>query len=145
MVDFRYGPVELYLVGFAGDRPDPGAITALLELVESGVVRLLDFVLVTKDLAGDVILTEIEDDEDGFGFGELVLDGAGLTGEEDVAELAELVEPGSSAAVIALELVFARTLATRLAAGGGVVLATERIPAPVVNALVDAVDEIEGE
>jgi hypothetical protein len=145
MVDFRYGPVELYLVGFEGERPDPGAVAALLELMDTGLVRLLDFVLVTKDAAGAVTLTEIDDVDDAFGFGDVELDVVGLTGEEDVAELAELIEPGASAAVVALELVFAKTLATRLAAGGGVVLATERIPAPVVNALVDAADEIEGE
>lgn len=145
MVDFRYGPVELYLVGFESGRPDASAVAALMELIDSGIVRLLDFVLVTKDQDGAVTLTEIDEVDDGFGFGDLELDVNGLTGEEDVQELAALVEPGSSAAVVALELVFAKNLATRLAASGGVVLATERIPAPVVNALVDAADEIEGE
>ena len=48
---------------------------------------------------------------------------------------------GGSAAVVALELVYARKLASALAASGGVVLSAERIPAPVVNALVDAIEE----
>jgi hypothetical protein len=145
MVDFRYGPVELYLVGFEGERPAPAAVAALMELVDSGLVRVIDFVLLTKADDGTVALTEIEDVDDGFGFGDLELGVAGLTGDEDVAEFAELVAPGTSAAVVALELLFARTLAERLAASGGVVLATERIPAPVVNALVDAAAELENE
>ena len=48
MTEFRYGPVELYLVGFDGDRPSPDTISALAELLEGGLVRLLDFVIVSK-------------------------------------------------------------------------------------------------
>ena len=48
MAEFRYGPVELYLVGFEGDRPSPDTAAALAELVEGGLVRLLDFVIVSK-------------------------------------------------------------------------------------------------
>ncbi len=50
MVDFRYGPVELYLIGFDGPRPDAGTAAALMELVDGGLVRLLDLVVLTKDL-----------------------------------------------------------------------------------------------
>ena len=65
----------------------------------------------------------------------------GITGEEDIAELVELVEPGSSAAIVALELLYARRLADRLAASGGVVLSAERIPAPIVNAVMDLAEQ----
>ena len=36
MPAFRYGPVELYLVGFEGERPDAGTLAALSDLLESG-------------------------------------------------------------------------------------------------------------
>ncbi len=55
-----------------------------------------------------------------------------------MAELAEHIPVGTSAALIALELTWARTLAETFNASGGVVLRTERIPAPIVNAIVDA-------
>ncbi|MDE0546480.1 DUF6325 family protein [Microbacterium sp. C7(2022)] len=141
MAEFRYGPVELYLVGFEGERPDPGVMSALMEPVESGHLRLLDFLLISKDDQGNVSIVEIEDDDTDYGLGDIALEEIGIAGEEDVEELAELVPPGSAAALIALELTFARTLASNLAASGGVVLSSERIPAPIVNAIVDAVEE----
>lgn len=55
-------------------------------------------------------------------------------------DLAELVPPGTSAVLVALELTYARELAQNLAAGGGFVLKSERIPAPVVNAVLDVLE-----
>ena len=143
MADFRYGPVELFLLGLEGERPDPEFIASLVELVEGGIVRVLDFVLVSKSVDGDVSIVEIEEDSEDFGALDLVL--SGITGDEDIEALGELVPAGGSAAVVALELVYARRLAESLAASGGVVLSSERIPAPIVNALVDAIEENEGE
>lgn len=141
MADFRFGPVELYLVGFEGDKPDPGVIRALIELLESGLVRLVDFVIVSKSTDGEVTVTEVEDEAERYGFGDVELVATGLTGEEDINDLAELIPPGGSAALVALELAYARTLAEKLAASGGLVLRTERIPAPIVNAVLDAAEE----
>jgi len=138
MSEFRYGPVELHLVGFEGERPDPGVIQALTELLESGLLRLLDVVLISKDEDGDVTVTEIDDETDGFG--DLVIDAIGLAGDEDIAEFSELVPAGASAALFVLELAYARTLANRLDASGAVLLRSERIPAPIVNAIVDAAE-----
>jgi hypothetical protein len=143
MAEFRYGPVELFLLGLEGERPDPAFIASLVELVESGIVRILDFVLVSKSESGEVSVVEIEEDSEDFDALDLVL--SGITGEEDIEALGELVPAGGSAAVVALELVYARKLAESLAATGGVVLSAERIPAPIVNALVDAIEENEGE
>lgn len=141
MTEFRYGPVELYLVGFDGDRPSPDTISALADLLEGGLVRLLDFVIVSKSESGDVEVIEIEDQPEEYGFGSIELAEIGITGEEDIAELVELVEPGSSAAIVALELLYARRLSDRLAASGGVVLSAERIPAPIVNAIMDLAEQ----
>ncbi|MAP64176.1 MAG: hypothetical protein CMH34_10645 [Microbacterium sp.] len=136
MPEFRYGPVELYLVGFEGERPDAGTMGALSDLLENGLMRLLDLVLISKSDDGDVTIAEIEADE--FA---LELHEVGIAGEEDIAELAELVPPGGSALLVALELVYARELAERVSSSGAVVLSAERIPAPVVNAVMDLADE----
>ncbi|MBN9169782.1 MAG: hypothetical protein J0J11_07675 [Microbacterium sp.] len=143
MVDFRYGPVEFYLVGLEGDRPEPGVVAALVNLLDTGMVRLLDFVILSKDDDGEVTVTEVEDEDDRYGLGETELSASGIVGDEDVAELAELIPPGASAALVAFELVYQRDLASRLAASGAVVLASDRVPAPVVNALMDALDDAE--
>jgi hypothetical protein len=140
MTEFRYGPVELYLVRIEGDRPDPATIAAIVELIDGGLVRLLDFILISKDEDGEVEVLEIEDDTDEFGLGEIELDAVGIAGDEDIEEFAELIPPGGAAVLVALELTWARRLAQRLSESGAEVLSHERIPAPVVNALVDAAE-----
>ncbi len=135
-MDFRYGPVELYLVGLEGDSPEPRVVEALRRQVAGGAVRLLDLVRIHRGADGSTAIEEVDVEALGLELAEL-----GVTGEEDVTDLAELVAPGASAVVVALELRFLRELAGSLAASGASILSTERIPAPVINALVDAVHE----
>lgn len=144
MKEFRFGPAEFYLVGFEGERPDPATFGALADLVSRGVVRVLDFVLLAKATDGTIDILEIEEDDPALSLGGLEPIAAGLASEEDVLALAEIVPPGRSAAVVVLELAFARILAQDLAAAGGQVLRSERVPAPVVNAVMDILDQ-EGE
>lgn len=136
MVEFRYGPVELYLVGFEGESPDAGVFDALGDLVAGGTLRVLDLVLVSKSDDGDITIAEFEDEQLALDLHEV-----GIAAEEDILELAELVPAGGSAVLVALELLYARTLAERVAASGGIVLSAERIPAPIVNAVMDLATE----
>ncbi|MHC9045025.1 DUF6325 family protein [Microbacterium saperdae] len=144
MHDFRFGPAEFYLVGFEGESPDPATFHALRDLIDRDIVRLLDFVILTKSDDGVVELRELAPDGGPLRMGEVMPIAAGLAGEEDTDALAELVPPGRSAAVVVLELAYARELAQNLAAAGGQVLRSERVPAPVVNAVMDILDQ-EGE
>ncbi|MGX5695842.1 DUF6325 family protein [Agromyces soli] len=136
MAEFEYGPIELYLIGFEGDRLDDGTVEALEELIEGGEIRLLDLVIVSREPDGSVRIVEIEDEGEAYGFNAIELEASGLVGSEDVDDFAPLIPEGMSAAVAAFELVWAKKLASRFAQGGGVVLSTERIPAPVVNELL---------
>ncbi|GAB3389954.1 hypothetical protein GCM10027568_12940 [Humibacter soli] len=140
MADFRYGPVELLLVGYEAERPDTASLAELANLVEGGQLRVLDIVIISKDESGELTIAEIEDEDNEYDFGaELLV--AGLISEEDIAGVAELVQPGTSATFVALELAFLRSLAEKVATGGGVVLSDDRIPAPIVNALIDVAEE----
>lgn len=143
MTDFEYGPVEFYLVGFEGSEPDPGTFRALRELVDGGTVRLLDFVVISRSADGEVDIESI-DEQTASGLAGAELFASGLAGEEDILALAADVPPGRSAAIVVLELTYARELARRLSAAGGEVLRTERIAAPVVNALMEILEQ-EGE
>ncbi len=131
MAEFTYGPVELHLVAFDGDRPDPAVIEAIVDLVDDGAIRLLDFTIVSKSETGEITVVEIEDEDY-----ELDLAEIGITGDEDIEELAASLAPGSSAAIVAFELAWAKRLAEKLAASGSVIIRSERIPAPIVNALL---------
>lgn len=131
MAEFTYGPVELHLVAFDGDRPDPAVIEAIVDLVDDGTIRLLDFTIVSKSESGEISVVEIEDEDYDLDLAEI-----GITGDEDIEELAAALAPGTSAAIVAFELAWAKRLAEKLAASGSVIIRSERIPAPIVNDLL---------
>ncbi|WP_033371582.1 DUF6325 family protein [Humibacter albus] len=136
MSELEFGPVELVLVGFRGEAPDPGVVDAVRELVRDGAVRVIDALLVTRTLEGDVETIEVEDASDAYGLEDADLDLSGLAADEDIEYFAESLDPGTSAELLVVELLWAKKLASRLASSGGMVLASERIPAPVVNEVV---------
>ncbi|PXA67746.1 DUF6325 family protein [Cryobacterium arcticum] len=136
MEEFEYGPVEILLISFEGDRPGPALSEALLDLVEDKTITLLDLVFVARSEAGDLRIVEVEELPDRAELPDLELGELGLAGLEDVEELAGQLQPGSSAAVLVIELTWARRFSSVLAASGGAVLHHERIPAPIVNAVL---------
>jgi uncharacterized membrane protein len=138
VADFEYGPVELFLLGFDGERPGPNVVNAILDLVQSETVKLLDLLFVTRSQDGGLRVFELEEIADEYGLAGLEVDELGLAGEEDVDDLADAIEPGTSAALLVVEHLWARNFAEALYRAGGRVLQTERIPAPVVNELVAA-------
>ncbi|MFC3274395.1 DUF6325 family protein [Agromyces mediolanus] len=144
MAEFEYGPVEIVVVALQNERPSAGTLDALAELVEAGQIRLLDALLVSRDQDGGIEAIEIEDLGDELDVTALELPASGLVGHDDVAEFAETIDRGTSAVLLAVELVWAKRLASRFADAGGVVLESVRIPAPVVNqVLAEASTEAE--
>ena len=143
MPEFSYGPVELMLVGFEGERPGPEIVDAFRDVVDAGTVRLLDLLFVTRSPEGEVTVLELEDAGDALGLGEFVLEATGLASLDDIEELASEIPAGSSAALLVIELSWAKSLAQKLAAGRGMVLSTDRIPAPVVNEVLAALAVVE--
>ena len=140
MTEFTYGPVEFLLIAFDSDKPSPGILEAITELIESSTINLLDLVVVTKGLDGTVTSVDIEDATDEYGFGTIELEATGLASDEDIQELANDLPPGTAAALLVIELVWAKNLASRLTEAGGFVVHTDRIPAPVVNAALAALE-----
>ncbi|WP_374009384.1 DUF6325 family protein [Leifsonia sp. LS-T14] len=144
MAEFEYGPAEFMVAQFDTDRPSPGVVEAILELVESGTVRLLDLVFVERHPDGSVDIIELEQIGDEIGMTDVTLEASGIAGDEDVEQIAELLDPGSTGAVLVIEHLWAKTLASRFFESGGVVLHSERIPAPVLNAVAaEAYEELE--
>ena len=143
MSDFEYGPVELFLIGFDGDRPGTAVLDAILELVQADTVRLLDLLFVSRSHEDELRVIELDEVADEYGLAELEIAEVSLAGEEDVEDLAGAIAPGTSAAILVIEHRWVKSFAETLFAAGGQVLHTERIPAPVVNALVAAVSAAE--
>jgi len=135
VADFDYGPVEIFLIGFDGARPGTAVLNAILDLIESDTVRLLDLLFASRSEDGELTVLELDEVADEYGLTGLEATELGLAGEEDIDDLADAIAPGSSAALLVIEHLWAREFAEVLYRAGGRVLATERIPAPVVNEL----------
>ena len=117
----------------------PPALSALTDLTDTGLARLLDLIVISKSEDDELTLIEVEELPNGFEINVEMLGASGLLGHEDITELAAAIPTGATALLVALELVYQRELAARTAASGAVLLGYERIPAPVVNALMDTI------
>ncbi|WP_159601806.1 DUF6325 family protein [Agromyces humi] len=137
MTDLEFGPVELVLAAFEGDRPKAGVLDAILDLADAGTVRLLDLVYVTRAETGEIDWIEL--DEAGIEIGEIDLAASGIASHEDLEELSGRLPLGTSALLLVVELTWAKHLASRLFEADGFVVDSVRIPAPVVNAVVEEV------
>ena len=143
MAEFEYGPVDIYVLSFQGDRPDDATLSALGELMVCDEIRLLDLLIVARGEDGEVTVREFEEFRDDYGFTVVELEASGVIGDEDIDELGEQIPPGTAGAIMAIELLFAKKLASAFAASGGEVLQVERIPAAVVNEVFAAAADVE--
>ena len=139
----EFGPVDIAVIGYPADAPMTGeAIPLLLDLVERGVIRVLDVMFVTKSEDGTFAGFEARDLTD-KGVGDMVaFEGAssGLLGDEDAEKAADVIEPGSAAVVLVYENRWAGPFIAAVRRNGGVPIAFERIPAQDV---IDALDAAE--
>ncbi|MET1039006.1 MAG: DUF6325 family protein [Aeromicrobium sp.] len=136
------GPIDYIVVEFPGNRMTGEAFPLLIDLVDRGVIRIIDLVFVTKDLDGSVKGIAIADLD---GDGELDLaafEGAssGLIGDDDIQETGDVLEPGSSAGILVYENVWAGPFASAVRRGGGQLVASGRIPVQALLAALDAAE-----
>lgn len=134
------GPVEILVVGFPGNQFTGEVAPALADLVESGLVRVIDLVFVTKDAKGDVVGIELSDMDEAVSaaFQPHVQEPSGLLSDEDIADLGADLEPESSAAILLFEHVWATKFRDALVDSGGELIASIRIPKEVVDEVVGA-------
>ena len=110
--DIGYGPIDVYVVEFEGDRVDPAVLDSLLELSASGTMRVVDLIVATREPDGSVRVAELRDDSANvmsvFG---IELEIEGLLSDEDISEAVAAVAPGFGVAIAAIELRWAAALA----------------------------------
>jgi len=141
--ELEIGPIDYLIVEWpVGSPPKGEAFPYLVDLVDRGVIRILDMSFVEKDEAGDVIEIDIGDfDLDGYP-DLAVFAGAssGLLDDEDRQEAGNAIEPGTAAAILVYENRWAAPFATALRKSGAQLVAQGRIP---VNDIIAALDELE--
>ncbi|WP_062302584.1 DUF6325 family protein [Demequina subtropica] len=136
------GPVEIVTIAFPEDRFDGSILPELRRLVETGVISLVDAVIVRKDAEGAVEileLAEVTDDEDVAALSDLLARMDGLLNDEDAEIVVEALPPGGTAAILCFEHSWVVPLRDAIIANGGELLDTVRIPGPVVQEVLDAV------
>jgi hypothetical protein len=136
------GPIDYVVIAFPNGQPKGEAAPLLLDLVDRGIIRILDLMFIRKDEDGSIAGLEITDlDEEGAG-GFAVFAGAssGMLTDEDRQEAGEVLEPGSAAAVIVYENRWAAPFARAMRKAGGQLVAFDRLPVQAVLAALDATE-----
>jgi hypothetical protein len=137
------GPIDIVVIAYPPDAPMTGeAAPLLVDLVERGIIRVLDVLFVTKNEDGTFSGFDARDLTD-KGVGDFaVFEGAssGLLGDDDAAKVADEIEPGSGAVMLVYENRWAAPFIAAVRRNGGEAVAFERIP---VQAVIDALDELD--
>jgi len=136
------GPVDYVVVEFpAGAANFTGEmVTELLSLVERGIIRVIDVLILTKADDGTVEAMELSDVDDLGELEQLETELAELLAEDDVEHLAAAMDPGSTAGVLIWENLWAAPFASAARRSGGQLIANGRIPIQAIIASIEADD-----
>ena len=133
------GPVDYLVIEFPGSRFNGEIGSALLDLVDRGVIRVLDLVVIKKDEGGSFEAFEFEDIDDSElgGIRSLESELAQLLSADDVASVAAALEPGSSAGLLVYENLWAAPFGSAVRRAGGQLVANGRIPVQALLAVME--------
>ena len=141
------GPVDYLIVEFPeGQQNFTGeGATELLRLHDAGIIRIMDLVIMIKDEDGSVDAMELSDVPDLGEFARIEADLAETLAADDVVTLAEAMAPGSVAAALIYENLWAAPFASALRRAGAQLVADGRIPIQAIIAAVEADAALEAE
>ena len=137
------GPVDIVVIAYPAGAPMTGdAVPMLLDLVDRGIIRVLDVMFVIKDADGTYSGFEATglDDKNVGDFSAFEGASSGLLGDDDVATAAEGIEPGSAAALLIYENRWAAPFAAAVRRNGGRLVDFQRIPMQELIASLDAAE-----
>lgn len=137
------GPIDIIVIAYPADAPMTGeAVPLFIDLVSRGIVRVLDVMFVMKGADGTFSGFDATDlDEDSVGdFAAFAGASSGLLGDADLEAAADAIEPGSAAVMIVYENRWAAPFVAAVRRNGGVLVASERIPAQDLLEALDAAE-----
>lgn len=138
------GPVDYLVVGYPQHKMTGEAFTILLDLVDRGIIRILDLAFVRKDEDGTVTSTSMVDLERMQMLELALFEGAssGLLDDSDLEEAGNALEPGEAAGILVYENVWAAPFAAALRRSGGQLVASGHIPLHEVVSALDATEPV---
>jgi Family of unknown function (DUF6325) len=136
------GPIDYLIVEFPGRRTTGAGLPLLVDLVDRGIIRILDLALIRKEQDGSVVRLNLEDLEQEEQADLAVFAGAssGLLHQEDLDQTAAVIAPGSAAGLLVYENRWAAPFAAALRRGGGQLVASGRIEVQALLAALDAAE-----
>jgi hypothetical protein len=134
------GPVDYLIVEFpAGQQNFTGEGAAeLVRLHDAGIIRIMDVLILQKGMDGTVMAQELGDLEELGDFQRIEAELVQTLAEEDVDHLAAAMDPGSVAAALVYENLWAAPFASAMRRAGGQLIANGRIPIQAIIAAVEA-------
>jgi Family of unknown function (DUF6325) len=131
------GPIDYLLVEWPGRQPNGEVAPHLIDLVDRGLIRILDLLFIAKDEDGTVEAIEIGEIP---ALAEFEGASSGLVDDEDLQEAAAVMEPGTSAGLLVYENRWAAPFAIAVRRSGGQLVSSGRIPIQAVLAALDAAE-----
>ena len=132
------GPVEYIAIAFPGSKFSGAIVPAIKELQDSGIIRVLDLVIISKDGDGNVTAVELSEasPEQKATLAVLGIESKNLLGQEDVDDIGGALDPNTTAGLMIWENVWAAKFAQSLRDADGILIANGRIPATLVEDLM---------
>ena len=131
------GPIDYVVIEWPGRQPTGEALPLILDLVDRGIIRILDIAFMVKDEDGSTAAISLDEVA---GFGEFEGASSGLMGSDELDEAATALNPGTSAAVLVWENRWVAPVAATLRRSGGQLVASGRIPVQAILAALDAAE-----
>ncbi|MFE9255453.1 DUF6325 family protein [Streptomyces sp. NPDC006879] len=140
------GPVDYLIVEFPGNRMTGEGFPLLLDLVDRGIIRILDLLFVRKDLDGSVTALKVTETTEDDGIDLTLFEGVstGLLGQDDLDEAGAVLDPGNSAGILVYENLWAAPFARAMRRSGAQLVAGGRIPVQALLASLDASEDSPG-
>jgi hypothetical protein len=135
------GPIDYIVLEWPGRQPQGEVAPLILDLVDRGIIRILDVALMAKDEDGTVGALDLGA-LNGGGGGFDAFEGAstGLLAQDDLEDAAAALQPNSAAAVLVWENRWAAPVAVAVRKSGGQLIASGRIPIQAILASLDALE-----
>jgi hypothetical protein len=147
MTELAVGPIDYLAIELPAARMSGEGLAALVDLVDRGLIRVLDLRAVRREDDGTFTAVAITDlDHDGT-LDLAVFEGieSGMLDDDDLRQAAELIEPGKVVALLLYENTWAAPFVAAMRRAGAELIASGRIPADEVEAMLDALEADEAQ